>query len=112
MRQYKYTCRNCGFQNISTHQNKNGHTREEIKEIYKDSFLGYDCVSKTIFTVNDEKLILDHIEAIALNGGEFDESNLQILCQDCHKRKTKWDLEMITQQRRIEALSKGNKKLV
>ena len=35
---------------------------------------------------------VDHIQAIVNGGSEFDKSNLQVLCQDCHKKKTKNDM--------------------
>ena len=35
---------------------------------------------------------VDHIQAIVNGGNEFDKSNLQVLCQDCHRKKTKNDM--------------------
>lgn len=39
-------------------------------------------------------LIVDHILAICNGGKEFDENNLQTLCKWCSKIKTKKDLEI------------------
>lgn len=36
---------------------------------------------------------VDHKLAIVNGGAEFDENNLQVLCTDCHKKKTKADLK-------------------
>ncbi len=47
-------------------------------------------------------LVVDHIKPIALGGGEFDESNLQILCKWCNKVKTKTDIGVIAETRRDE----------
>lgn len=42
--------------------------------------------------IHDSGLILDHIKPIAIGGEEFDEENLQILCIDCNKIKTRKDM--------------------
>jgi len=35
---------------------------------------------------------VDHIKAIINDGDMWDENNLQVLCEDCHKKKTKEDM--------------------
>jgi len=35
---------------------------------------------------------IDHIKAIVNGGDEWDEKNLQVLCEKCHKEKTKRDM--------------------
>lgn len=37
---------------------------------------------------SDERLQVDHITELADGGEPYDESNLQTLCEDCHKSKT------------------------
>ncbi|KKL88278.1 hypothetical protein LCGC14_1926330 [marine sediment metagenome] len=37
---------------------------------------------------------VDHIQAIVNGGTDFDEKNLQVLCVDCHKDKTKKDMKL------------------
>jgi len=60
-----------------------------------------------------EYLILDHIKPIALGGEEFDEDNLQILCKDCDKIKTRQDHKDIAKLRSIEKrLVDGQKQLM
>jgi len=43
--------------------------------------------------------VVDHIIPIALGGKEFDESNLQVLCGDCNREKTKADQAKIAKKR-------------
>ena len=43
---------------------------------------------------------VDHIHAVALGGEMWDEKNLQILCYDCHKNKTKEDMKKLKAHRR------------
>jgi HNH endonuclease. len=38
------------------------------------------------------ELNVDHIRAITNGGDEWGESNLQTLCEDCHKQKTREDM--------------------
>jgi 5-methylcytosine-specific restriction endonuclease McrA len=57
-----------------------------------------------------EHLIGDHIKPIALGGDEFDLENIQTLCRECNRIKTKQDQGMIAKQRRVEKLQgKGQK---
>lgn len=53
----------------------------------------------------------DHITPIALGGDEWDLDNLQTLCNDCHRIKTKEDIRKIAQLRKIEKLPKEQSKL-
>ncbi len=46
------------------------------------------------FKINDLGEI-DHILAIALGGNNWDLENLQLLCHDCHKKKTRKDIYRI-----------------
>lgn len=41
-----------------------------------------------------ERFDVDHIIAIVNGGEQWDEKNLQVLCQPCHKKKTKKDMEL------------------
>lgn len=52
--------------------------------------------------VDPSSFIVDHIKPIALGGDEFDINNLQTLCPECNKRKTKMDQARIASQRRVE----------
>ena len=55
---------------------------------------------KFAIIMDDSNLVLDHIKPIALGGSEFNKDNLQILCVDCNKVKTKQDHNNIAQARR------------
>jgi len=43
---------------------------------------------------------VDHIKAVSLGGDMWNKKNLQILCTDCHKVKTKIDMQKLKNQRR------------
>ncbi len=43
---------------------------------------------------------VDHIKAVALDGEMWDEKNLQVLCVDCHKKKTNADMKILKAKRR------------
>ena len=51
---------------------------------------------------NSSKLIGDHIIPIAVGGEEFDIDNVQTLCVDCNKIKTKRDMRIIAKYRKRE----------
>lgn len=59
----------------------------------------------------DEQLIADHILPIALGGGEFDLDNIQTLCIECNKIKTKEDMIKISDNRRLNKILNKNKQL-
>lgn len=39
--------------------------------------------------------VIDHIVPIAQGGRQFDRANLQLLCSECNKRKTREDLRRL-----------------
>ena len=47
-----------------------------------------------------DKWDCDHIQAL-INGGENRESNLQVLCSWCHKKKTKQDIKVKAKTQRM-----------
>ena len=64
------------------------------------------------FCNKSKELHVDHIIPIAIGGELFKMSNLQVLCKDCHKIKTKSDIKKIVAKRRTKKiLVKGQKKL-
>jgi 5-methylcytosine-specific restriction endonuclease McrA len=48
---------------------------------------------------------VDHKIAIVNGGDEFDVNNLQVLCQECHKKKTKNDLKISVRKNPMYAIS-------
>lgn len=88
----KYSCIKCGTKPTTTNH---------YKEIIPDT----------------SKLIGDHIIPIALGGKEYDLDNVQTLCLECNKIKTKKDLKKIALYRKqhksqktlLEELKNGTK---
>ncbi len=62
------------------------------------------CGTKEKFEFGTINLIADHIIPIALGGDEWDINNIQTLCSDCNKIKTKQDHKDIAKGRRKERL--------
>ncbi len=58
------------------------------------------------------RLIADHILAIALGGKQWDKLNIQTLCEECNKIKTKEDAGKIAKLRREEKLESIGQKLL
>jgi len=57
----------------------------------------YDLSTPKRFAVYRFKVI--HIEPVAAGGDMWDEDNMQTLCEDCHKEKTKEDMKKIRKMR-------------
>lgn len=98
----KGLCNHCKQQPLKQ-ENRPYHINTAIAyENYKTHFNIIKDEGDIFFVLNESRLILDHINPIALGGAEFDESNLQILCWECNKIKTKKDHAEIAKARRIE----------
>ena len=54
--------------------------------------------------ISSSALVGDHIIPIACGGEEFDLDNIQTLCLDCNKKKTKSDMKLIANHRKCEKL--------
>lgn len=76
---------------------KNNHQSLRLQIAKDNNYICKKCGIK--FSIDN--LILDHIKPIALGGGEFDKTNVQILCRDCNKLKTRNDLKLISIERKI-----------
>lgn len=85
-----YTCKKCG--------DKNEYVK--IKKYYPKVADGF--YEETI-----SNFVVDHITPIAIGGDEWDINNLQTLCLNCNKIKTKQDAKKIAKQRNIEKNLKG-----
>ena len=50
----------------------------------------------------ENKELVDHIQAIVNDGDIWDESNLQVLCTECHKEKTRNDLKIASENGKLK----------
>ena len=77
--------------------------------VYKRGLVCEKCGKKV---AREWDLIADHIVPIALGGNHLgDESNIQLLCLDCNKEKTKKDMGNIARQKRINKVREINRVL-
>ena len=98
---------------------KNYHSFLRDKIFERDNYTCIKCklnprviMNSSGATTSDKtQLIADHIIPIALGGEEFDMKNIQTLCLNCNKIKTKLDAGKIAKQRDIEKKQKGNRLL-
>ena len=65
---------------------------------------GYICAHCEQDKGSNHTMTMDHILPIALGGEEFDQANLQLLCKDCNKIKTRQDMKNIALGRKGEKL--------
>lgn len=94
-RQQKY----CGWDCSEEWMCKHNHSWRRSKLARQKKYICDKCGIKCL-----DYYILDHIKPIALGGEEFDEKNLQILCKDCDKIKTRQDHKDIAKLRRTEKI--------
>jgi len=45
--------------------------------------------------LSGSSFVVDHIVPISQGGRQFDRTNLQLLCSECNKRKTRQDLRRL-----------------
>jgi 5-methylcytosine-specific restriction endonuclease McrA len=64
----------------------------------------YTCAICKKRNTNTSSLIGDHIIPISCGGMEFDLDNIQTLCWECNKKKTKSDMKTIAYHRKCEKL--------
>lgn len=108
----KGKCKICNKIPIKKENRYIGLTDEEWQEIRLYAPI-IELNSEYAILLDDTQLILDHRIPIALGGAEFDEANLQILCCDCNKIKTRKDHVEIAKARRLEKImSKGQTLLI
>jgi|GEM_PF-1132073 len=84
------------------------------KVLKRDNYRCVKCGSNGRDNTNFGRveLIADHIVPIALGGDEWDINNIQTLCSECNKIKTKEDMRKIAIARRKDKhLSKGQRQL-
>ena len=114
-----FICNYCGIKPVKILRNRNM-SDKELKEYvkkyyrvithYKEEIDGKRRLQAII--IDDSKLIGDHIKPISLGGDEWDMDNVQTLCIDCNKRKTRNDQIKIAVARNIEKIqAKGQEQL-
>jgi hypothetical protein len=97
----KYTCVKCGFQSLKEDKySDNWGNFEEFKSWEEQRSLFKEWKGTTAILFRTEALIADHIVPIAIGGEEYDLSNVQTLCIDCNKIKTKKDMKEIALYRK------------
>lgn len=74
------------------------------KIIKRDNYTCKHCgwhpeIKGEAYWAHDAAFVVDHIVPIAMNGLEWDESNMQTLCIKCNKIKTKQDMADIAKYR-------------
>ncbi len=80
-------------------------TRESVTFGWNDLRLkafkrdNYTCAVCKIRYDDDSLLIGDHIVSIACGGDEWDINNVQTLCIECNKEKTRKDMKLIAKER-------------
>ena len=79
-----------------------------LKVFKRDKFICKMCGKEILSASN---LVADHIVPIAIGGDNWDMNNLQTLCLDCNRIKTKQDAKIIAKYRTKEKTLEKNKQL-
>jgi len=76
-----FTCQRCGF-HVEVPMENGKYTMEywEVSSLF----------------------VADHIKPVCMGGGELDKSNIQILCSSCNKEKTRKDLFVFWEEKRLQ----------
>lgn len=92
---------------------------QRLKALRRDNFTCLRCGTRHAYHskhynydfAEDGKLEGDHIIPVCIGGDCFDLDNIQTLCIDCHKIKTKEDMKLIAKYRMIEKKQEKNQTL-
>ena len=84
---------------------------KEDKKYYDKKYTIFKIISKDkddlkVLLGDGSQLIADHIIPIAIGGEEYDLGNVQTLCKNCNKRKTKEDFKKIALYRKKNKFQK------
>jgi len=99
----KYTCVKCGSQPLSEYEfNPNywNNNFTEFKEWQEQRSIFKEWKGTTAILFCPEQLIGDHIIPISVMGEEYNLDNVQTLCIECNKIKTKEDMKKIALYRK------------
>jgi len=82
-----------------------GGFRTEI--IRADNYICFECGYESEHNLHGEtRFDVDHIIAISLGGMCYDVANVRILCETCHKKKTKEDRGKLSWQQKSDGTMK------
>jgi 5-methylcytosine-specific restriction endonuclease McrA len=103
-RRDNYTCKHCGTKPTKKRYfpTLNSEGKLTVNPNYTWNGKEEYYVGEYKDVTDDSKLIGDHIVPITLGGEEWDINNVQTLCIACNKIKTKSDIALIAERRRIE----------
>jgi len=111
-----WRCVKCGKQPTIEHEYYReigryvGKVLSSRHEIRKESPTGHEW--KVEITTEVDTMIADHIKPIAIGGPEWDINNLQTLCIECNKVKTRKDAADIAKVRRSEKFTANLEKKI
>jgi len=77
---------------FSNYYNKYNWNWVRDRIIRRDNFQCQICKKKGEYL----DLEVDHIKAVRFNGNYFDNNNLRTVCKDCHRKKTREDIKLIS----------------
>ena len=121
-RRTEYTCcsKKCTEEYYSSFMVITSWTDLRMKILQRDNYTCQKCGKRPMLKYfdtdkdsypDDSQLIADHIIPIALGGEQWDSENIQTLCIECNKIKTKQDASDIAKARKRDYDSEKNKKL-
>ena len=96
-------CKVCGKPKEQFEKGRRAYCSYGCYQKYQSCFLYWDSFRRKILKKHpyckecgsDGNLEVDHIIPVAITGKVFDKDNCQVLCNTCHKKKTKKDLKKI-----------------
>jgi len=97
--QRKYCSEDCSNEMLV----RNSHQALKVRVTKERGAICEHC-KKDCGDLLNNNLTLDHIKPIALGGEEFSKANVQLLCSECNRIKTRQDSRDIAEQRRKEKL--------
>lgn len=115
----KGLCRVCGKSKDKFDKGRRLFCSQNCADKYQECFVSWNKIREEMLKeypycnncTSDIGLEVDHIKPYALGGKMWDKDNLQVLCYECHKEKTKLDIKKIAELRAIKKNQKVNNQL-
>lgn len=102
-------CINCGTELTGRHQTfcKRKACKREYARKYDWQTIRREIILRDLYTCQtcreiiekDHEMEIDHILPVSLGGDYFDRENLQLLCYECHGKKTRRDMAELTRRK-------------